>query len=142
VLLWYGVTLDELEDQGAVSAAMIALSDLLVTGLVSGGRSGVFGAELPDILQPDRIDLVTGVNSWGDYSSDPRLVVDKRLRELGDIDFRADFNLRSRDTYFSLGGRIGGAWTLSGWYSTLQRDRVLPIGGSYGLDVSAQWEIE
>ncbi|MEN0061978.1 MAG: translocation/assembly module TamB domain-containing protein [Myxococcota bacterium] len=143
VLLWYGVTLDELQQaQGSVSAAVIALSDLLVTGLVSGGRSGVFGTELPDILQPDRIDLVTGVNSWGDYSSDPRLVVDKRIRELGDLDFRADFNLRSRDTYFSLGKRIGGAWSLSGWYSTLQRDRVLSIGGSYGLDVSAQLEIE
>jgi len=144
VLLWYGVTLDELQDQGAVSAAVIALSDLLVTGLVSGGRPGsVFGTEIPDILQPDRIDLVTGVNSWGDYSSDPRLVVDKRLRELGDLDFRADFNLRSRDTYFSLGKQFGGGLSFSGWYSTLQRDRVLPIGnGSLGVDVSAQWEIE
>ncbi len=142
ILLWYGVTLDELQDQGSLSAAVIALSDLLVTGLVSGGRGGMFGTELPDILQPDRIDLVTGVNSWGDYSSDPRLVVDKRLREFGDLDFRADFNLRSRDTYFSLGRRLGGAWTLSAWYSTLQRNRALSIGGSAGLDVNAQWEIE
>jgi hypothetical protein len=38
--------------------------------------------------------------------------------------------------------RIGGIWSLSGWYASLQRARVLPIGGAYGVDVTATWEVE
>ena len=140
-LLWFGVTLEELEERGDLSSAVVqGVADLLVADFFISGQAG---NDIPDFLQFDRIDLATGVNVRGDYSPEPRLVVDKRLRELADIDLTWELNLvRPDEAYLSAQKRIGGRWSLSGWYATLQRDRVLPIGGAYGVDVSARWEIE
>ncbi len=142
-LLWFGVTLEELEERGDLSTAVVqGVADLLFADMLLTGPAG-FRTELPEFLQFDRVDLATGVNVRGDYSAEPRLVVDKRLRDLADIDLTWEVNLRRPDeAYVSAEKRIGGRWSLSGWYATLQRDRVLPIGGAYGVDVSARWEIE
>lgn len=142
-LLWFGVTTDELEQMGELSSAVFqGVADMMLTDFFVSGQAGEFTSELPDLLF-DRIDLATGVNARGEYSPEPRLVVEKRLDDLADIDLSWQINLtRPSDTYMSLDKRIGGIWSLQGWYATLQRDRVLPIGGAYGLDVTARWELD
>ena len=143
-LLWFGVTLDELEEMGELSSAVVqGVADLLVADFFVSNQVGDLRGDLPDFLRFDRIDLATGVNVRGDYSPEPRLVVDKRLDDLAGVDLTWELNLmRPDEAYVSAQKRIGGMWSLSGWYATLQRDRVLPIGGAYGVDVTARWEIE
>ena len=142
-LLWFGVTTDELEQMGELSSAVFqGVADMMLTDFFVSGQAGEFAGELPDLLF-DRIDLATGVNARGEYSPDPRLVVEKRLDDLGDLDLSWQINLvRPDDTFMSIDKRIGGIWSLTGWYATLQRDRVLPIGGAYGVDVTARWELD
>ncbi|MEZ4236125.1 MAG: translocation/assembly module TamB domain-containing protein [Myxococcota bacterium] len=143
-LLWFGVTTDQLEEMGELSSAVAqGVADLLVTDFLISGQAGEIGEDLSDLLW-DRIDVTTGVNARGQYSSEPRLVIEKRLPEnLGDVDVKWEVNLvRPNDEYVTASKRIGGAWSLAAWYATLQRDRVLPIGGAYGLDVVARWEFE
>ncbi len=140
-LLWFGVTTDDLEELGALPAAVTqAAADLLLTDFLVSGRAGDI-EDLPLLF--DRLDLATGVNARGEYSPDPRLVLEKRLDDFGGIDLSWELNLvRPEDNYLEIERRIGGIWSLAGWYATLQRDRVLPIGGAYGADVTARWEAE
>lgn len=141
-LLWFGVTTDQLEEMGELPSAVVqGVADLIVTDFLVSGQAGDLGNELPDFLF-DRIDLATGVNARGEYSPEPRLVVEKRLDDIV-VDLKWEFNLvRPDDNYVTASKRIGGIWSLAGWYATLQRERVLPIGGAYGVDVLARWEIE
>jgi hypothetical protein len=143
-LLWFGVTTDELEEMGELQSAVVqSVADLLVTDFLVSGQAGDIGEELPNFLF-DRIDLATGVNARGEYSPEPRLVVEKRLpTEVWELDLKWEFNpLRPNDNYVTASKRLGGIWNLAGWYASLQRDRALPIGGAYGVDVLARWEIE
>lgn len=142
-LLWFGMTTEDLEEMGALTSAVAqGVADLILTDLLITGQAGVTGEELPDFLF-DSIDLSTGVNARGEYSPEPRLVVEKRIDDLDDLDLTWEFNLgRPEDSYLRADKRIGGIWSLSGWYATLQRDRVLPIGGAYGVDVTARWETD
>jgi hypothetical protein len=137
------MTTDQLEQMGELSTAVFqGVADLMLTDFFVSGQAGELSQGLPDLLF-DRIDIATGVTARGDYSPDPRLVVEKRLDDEFEIDLSWQTNLvRPEDTYISIDRRIGGIWSLSGWYATLQRDRVLPIGGAYGVDVTARWEIE
>jgi hypothetical protein len=114
-----------------------------MTDFLISGQAGELGEDLSDLLF-DRIDVTTGVNARGQFSSEPRLVIEKRLPEnLANIDVKWELNLvRPNDNYVTATKRIGGVWSLAAWYATLQRDRVLPIGGAYGLDVVGRWEIE
>ena len=141
-LLWFGMTTDQLEQMGELSSAVFqGVADLMLTDFFVSGQAGELSAA-PELLF-DRIDITTGVTARGEYSPDPRLVVEKRLDDLGDLDLSWQVNLvRPEDTYVSANYRIGGIWSLAGWYATLQRDRVLPIGGAYGVDVTARWEVE
>jgi len=142
-LLWFGVTTDDLEERGEFGTAVAqSVADMILTDfLITNAQAGELSQELPDLF--DRIDLATGVNARGIYSSEPRLVVEKRLDDLADIDLTWEFNLvRPEDNYVSADKRIGGIWSLTGWYASLQRDRVLPIGGAYGVDVTARWETD
>ncbi len=141
-LLWFGMTTDQLEQMGELSSAVFqGVADLMLTDFFVSGQAGEL-SQAPELLF-DRIDITTGVTARGDYSPDPRLVVEKRLEDLGDVDLSWQINLvRPEDTYISARYRIGGIWSLAGWYATLQRDRVLPIGGAYGVDVTARWEVE
>ena len=141
-LLWFGATTQDLEEMGALPSALTqAAADLILTDFLITGQAGDLGGELPDLF--DRIDLTTGVNGRGEYSPDPHLVVEKRLTDLGDIGLRWELNLvRPDDLFLTLDRRIGGIWSLRGWYASLQRDLVLPIGGAYGVDVTARWEAD
>ncbi len=143
-LLWYGVTTDQLEAMGQLPAAVMqSMADLLVSDLLLRSDAGSIREELPDFLSPDRVDLATGVNARGEYSPEPRLVVEKRLADLWDVQLSWEMNLvHPEDDYVSVEKRIGGIWSLSAWYASLQRARVLPIGGAYGVDVTARWELE
>lgn len=143
-LLWFGATTDQLEAMGQLPSAVVqATADLVLSDLFLRSEAGALRDELPDFLSPDRIDIATGVNARGEYSAEPRLVVQKRLEELGDAQLSWEMNLlRPEDNYVRIQERIGGVWSFSAWYSTLQRARVLPIGGAYGMDVTATWEIE
>lgn len=38
--------------------------------------------------------------------------------------------------------RLSDQWSLSTWYASQQRDRVLSIGGAYGVDLRARWEAD
>ena len=143
-LLWFGITTDQLEEMGELSSAVAqSVADLLVTDFLVSGQAGEIGEDISDLLF-DRIDLTTGVNARGQYSSEPRLVVEKRLPDdLANIDVKWELNLaRPNDNFVNASKRIGGIWSLAGWYATQQRDRVLPIGGAYGVDVVARWEID
>lgn len=141
-LLWFGVTTDELEQSGELPTAVAqGVADLLLTDLFASTQASELG-EVPDLLF-DRIDVATGVNGRGEYSAEPRLVVAKRLADLGDVDLTWEFNLgRPDDNYVRVDKRVGGVWSIAGWYATLQRERVLPIGGAYGIDVTARWEMD
>jgi hypothetical protein len=140
-LLWFGATTDQLEEMGELSSAVAqGVADLVLTDffLTNAQASELGGAQ--DVLF-DTLDLATGVNARGLYSSDPRLVVGKRLEQLGGVDLSWELNLvRPDDNYVAIERRIGGMWSVAGWYATLQRERVLPIGGAYGADITARWE--
>lgn len=138
-LLWFGATTDELEQAGLPQAVAQSVADLLLTDLFSATQA----AELRDELRfVDRIEFVTGLNSRGDYSFDPRLLVTKRFSRLGGIQLSGEVNLvRPEDQYYRLERRFGGIWSVAGWFATQQRDRVLAIGGAYGLDLSFRWEV-
>lgn len=146
-LLWFGITTEDLEASGELSSAVAqGVADLILTDFLITNQAGEIAQELPEFLF-DRIDLATGVNVRGEYSPDPRLLIEKRLSQLGGVDVGVDLRwemnlVRPEDNYVRADKRIGGVWSLSGWYATLQRDRVLPIGGAYGVDVSARWETD
>ncbi|MCB9687341.1 MAG: translocation/assembly module TamB domain-containing protein [Alphaproteobacteria bacterium] len=142
-LLWFGMTTDQLEELGELSSAVAqSMADLIVTDFFVSGQAGELGTQIPELLF-DRIDLATGVNARGQYSPDPRLLIEKRLDDLGQVDLKWELNLvHPEDSYVAASRKIGGIWSLSGWYATQQRDRVLPIGGAYGVDVLARWELE
>ena len=139
-LLWFGVTTEDLEEMGALPSALTqAAADLILTDFLIAGQAGDLGKELPDLF--DRLDVTTGVNGRGEYSPEPRLVIEKKLPQFGDVDLRWEMNLvRPDDLYLTMDRRIGGVWSLSLWYASLQRELVLPIGGAYGTDVTARWE--
>ena len=137
-LLLFGVTTQDLESNGLPQAVSQALADLLLTDLFKSSQASEFAAELAYF---DRVDIVTGVNARGEYSADPRFLFEKRFDELGGVELTGEINLASpEDQYYRLGWELSDAWTLWAWYATLQRERVLPIGGAYGVDVSARWE--
>ena len=138
-LLWFGLTADDLEDMGELSQAVaqgvadLILADLFISTQASDLRD--------DIRLFDQVEIVTGVNARGDYSSDPRLLVRKRYTEAGDLEITGEINLvRPSDQYYRVDRPITDAWSLSAWYATYQRDRTLPIGGAYGIDLRARWE--
>jgi hypothetical protein len=123
-----------------------SVADLLVTDFFLSGQSGGagrFGSWSTNLLTIDRLDVTTGVTIRGEYSPDPRILVEKRLRDAGDVDIKYENNLlRTEDYTLMLSRRIGRNWSLSAYYAHLQRDRVLPIGGAYGADVSMRVELE
>src|SRR5690606_28279085 len=82
-LLWFGITTEDLEASGELSSAVAqGVADLILTDFLITNQAGELAQELPEFLF-DRIDLATGVNVRGEYSPDPRLLVEKRLTRLG-----------------------------------------------------------
>lgn len=137
-LLWFGATTEQLADSGeqftavAQGVADMVITDFFLTNSAAGEISGA-----RQLLQVDRVDLATGVNARGDYSSEPRLLVEwNSVEVLGDVDVKWEQNIfRTDDAYVTVEKPFGAAWSLAGWYATQQRNRVLPIGGAYGVDI-------
>ena len=142
-LLWFGATTEQLADSGEqFSAVAQGVADMVLTDFfLTNAGAGELGAA-QQILQVDRVDLATGVNARGEYSSEPRLMVAWDLDEkYGDIDVTWEMNVvRPEENYVSVERPFGAAWSLAGWYATQQRDRVLPIGGAYGVDITWRGE--
>jgi len=140
MLLWFGVRTDTLEESGMTQAVVQSVADLLITDLITSGSSRSLRAGLRYF---DRLDVVTGLNYRGVYSPDPRLHVAKRFQELANLEVSAEINLvNPRDQYYRIEKSLGAAWSLALWYSTLDGEWAIPIGGTIGVDVSAQWESE
>ncbi len=137
-LLWFGATTEQLADSGEqLSAVAQGVADMVLTDFFLTNASANELGTASQLLQVDRVDLATGVNPRGEYSSEPRLVVEwSGLEELGNIDVRWETNLvRPDNIYVSVERPFGASWSLAAWYATQQRNRVLPIGGAYGVDV-------
>jgi len=139
-LLWFGVTADDLEGMGELPQAVAqGVADMILTDLFIT-RGGGVREELGALV--DRVEIATGVDSRGDYSSDPRLVFEKRL-DAWDTTGRAEFNLvRPGEWQGEFDWELSNNWSLATWYATRQRERQLPIGGAYGLDLRARWETD
>lgn len=139
-LLWFGVTAEDLEEMGELPQAIgqgvadLVLADIFTTSQAANDlrqELGVFA---------DRIDFVTGVNARGDYSSDPRLRVEK---DFGATQTSLELNLyQPDDVYARWDVPVGDSWSLAAWYASRQRDRVLSIGGAYGVDLTARWDVD
>lgn len=140
-LLWFGMTAEELEEMGELPQAIgQGVADMLLADfLVSNQTAQELRGELPSIF--DRVDLVTGVDARGEYSPDPRLLVEKKLDDFGGIDVTAEIDLvKTSDQFYRADIPLSNGWSLSAWYATRQRDRQLPIGGAYGVDLRARWD--
>ena len=145
-LLWYGVTADDLENMGELGEALVASGlDLFLTDRALSSNLGGDIREQLDLL--DRVDIVTGVNVRGEYSADPRLLVEKRNWRVGDTEIGtalAEVNLLNGEFFLQGERQMSDNVTLSAWYANRQRDRVLPIGGAYGIDLQwrAEWDFQ
>ena len=140
-LLWFGMTGEELEEMGELPQAIgQGVADMLLADfLVSNQTAQELRGELPSLF--DRVDLVTGVDARGEYSPDPRLLVEKKLDEFGGVDVTAEIDLvRTGDQFYRADIPLSNGWSLSAWYATRQRERQLPIGGAYGVDLRARWD--
>jgi hypothetical protein len=145
-LLWYGITAEDLQNMGQLDEALAASAvDMLLADPQLRQQLGGFSDQFAFDLF-DRVDLATGVNVRGEYSSDPRLVVEKRDLPIGNVvvgDAILEWNLVDRDSIFlRVDRRLDKGLSLSAWYASRQRDRVLPIGGAYGVDLRtrAEWD--
>lgn len=139
-LLWFGVTTEDLEEMGELPGAITqGVLDMVLTDIVIG-RTGEAREELQVVF--DRMDVVTGVDVRGEYSSDPRLLISRRFDELGDIEATWEMNLfRPDDQYLRVERRLSDTWSFSAWYATIPRDRTF-LDAALGLDVRAQMEVE
>jgi hypothetical protein len=141
-LLWFGATFEELQEMGEFSQALAqGVADIILADLLVSTQAGNFRADLPFFVE--RIEVVTGVNARGEYSSEPRLLVDTEFKDFGGLKMTSELNfVRSDDQFIRLDKELSDTWSLSGWYATKQRDRQLPIGGAFGIDLQARWERE
>ena len=143
-LLWFGVTTEDLQETGELfSAVLQGVGDLVLTDFLLSTQASEIGDDFRYFFF-DRVELATGINARGEYSPDPRVLVTKRYADLADIELTGEVNLsRPGDQYYRLNKRLTNMWNLSGWYATLERDRgLLPVGGAFGVDVSARWEAQ
>lgn len=142
-LLLFGMTQEELERYGGLSAALaLEGGDLLASrfGLLERVGSGVFKL---DIFRLDRVDLVSGVSERG------RGLVSSEIRFLAEKDLGWDTTLileqnlsRTSDTYIGFDKQLARTLYTRAYWASQQYGRSLPIGGAYGLDVNLRWELD
>jgi len=139
-LLWFGVTADDLEGMGELPQAVAqGVADMILTDLFITRGSGV-REELGTFV--DRVEIATGVDTRGEYSPDPRIVLEKNLDPL-DATARVEINTIQWDDWQAQADfRLSDKWSLALWCARRQRERVLSIGGAYGIDLRARWELE
>lgn len=140
-LLLFGMTQDELERYGGLTAALaLEGGDLLASrfGLVEKVGEGIFQF---DLFKLDRVDLVSGVSERGSglVSSEIRLLAEK---DLGwDTRLVLEQNLLdASDTYIALDKQLAKTLYARIYWASQQYGRSLAIGGAYGLDVNLRWE--
>lgn len=137
-LLWFGLTTDELEEMGDLPTALTqGVLNLVLTDLVIGW-TGDYREDVRFIV--DRVDLVTGVDIRGEYSSDPRILVSKQMESLGQIEGTLEVNLVRPDDWYSVVERdLSDTWSLSLWYASRPRASTW-MEGALGVDVHTRWE--
>src|SRR5690606_26269625 len=120
-LLWFGVTADDLEGMGELPQAVAqGVADMILTDLFIT-RGGGVREELG--LLVGRGEIVTGVDTRGEYSSDPRIVLEKRL-SAADATARVEINtLRWDDWQAQTDFRISDNWSVALWFARRQRER-------------------
>ena len=136
-LLWFGVTAADLEGMGDLysaigqSVADVVLGDLLATNQLGG----------EDVRNLVDVDIATGVNTRGEYSPDPRLVLERRFDDLGNTDLRWELNMvRTQDWTLRVDNRLSEDLSLSAWYASQQRNSGGTGRGAVGADVRVRKE--
>ncbi|MEE2751396.1 MAG: translocation/assembly module TamB domain-containing protein, partial [Myxococcota bacterium] len=137
-LLLFGMTRDELERFGGVNTALLVEgADLLLHGVgleqvVSEGSGGLV----------DRVQVVTGISERGTVvSSEPRLVVEKRIGDSQGFDVIGEFNPnRPVDTYLGVERQLTEGLYVTFYRSGLEEDHGMELGGAYGADFKVRWD--
>jgi hypothetical protein len=145
-LLVFGMTTEELDRYGGLTGALAAEgSDLLASklGIVESMGQGVGSIFGIDVLRPERIDLVSGVNERGSgtISSEVRVLAE------WDVGWGTTFiyeqnAVRPRDLYLGFEKRLARKLYLRSYWATEQVGRTLPINGAVGLETNLRWEFD
>ncbi len=145
-LLVFGMTTAELERYGGLTGAIAAEgSDLLASrfGLaetVGEGVGTIFGV---DVLRPERIDIVSGVNERGSgtISSEVRVLAEWDLGWSTTFIYEQN-PVRPTDLYMGFEKRLARQLFLRSYWASEQIGRTLPIGGALGVETNIRWEIQ
>lgn len=139
-LLWFGVTADDLEDMGELTNAVgLAAADFVVKDFVQNDYLGLGLGDNQLLERLPELDLNTGVNLRGEYSSEPRLLIKQRWSPT--LSTQAEINLVRDDHFVRFDWRTEEAVVLSAWYASRRREGfTLPINGALGVDL--RWVIE
>jgi hypothetical protein len=135
-LLWFGVTADDLEDMGELTSALsLAAADFIFKDFV---RTDYLGLGLRDAAplfeRLPEIDLNTGVNLRGEYSSEPRLLLKQRFSPT--LAVQGEVNLIRNDHFVRVDWRADQALVLSAWWATRRRQGLSLFGeGALGADL-------
>jgi translocation and assembly module TamB len=142
-LLVFGMTREDLERYGALGGALaVEGGDLVASsfGLVERVGEGLFQAE---IIRPDRIDLVSGLDQRGvgTLSSELRLLAEKDVSMDTTVVFETNL-VRQNDWYVGLERRLAERLYLRGYRATEQQGRQLGSVGAYGAEFNIRWELD
>ncbi|MFK7926751.1 MAG: translocation/assembly module TamB domain-containing protein, partial [Myxococcota bacterium] len=134
-LLWFGVTADDLEDMGELTNAVgLAAADFVVKDFVQNDYLGLGLRDTGLWERLPEIDLNTGVNLRGEYSSEPRVLV--RQRWSPTLSTLAEINLVRDDLFARVDWRADESLLLSAWYASRRREGyLLPFNGALGVDL-------
>lgn len=134
-LLWFGVTADDLEDMGELTNAVgLAAADFVVKDFVQNDYLGLGLRDAGLWQRLPEIDLNTGVNLRGEYSSEPRVLI--RQRWSPTLSTLAEINLVRDDLFARVDWRADDTLLLSAWYASRRREGyLLPFNGALGVDM-------
>ncbi len=139
-LLVFGMTREELERFGGINTALLVEgADLVLHGVgleqrVQQGSGGLV----------DRVQVVTGVTERGTLvSSEPRIVVEKRVGAPYEFDVIGEFNPnRPADTYLGVEKQLTQNFYMTFYRSGLEEDHGMSLGGAYGADFKLRWDYD
>lgn len=139
-LLWFGVTADELEDMGELTSAVgMAAADFMFKDFVQNDYLGLGLSDTAIFDRLPRIELSTGVNLRGEYSSEPRALI--RQRWSPTLSTLAEINLVRDDHFARLDWRTDDNVLLSTWWASRRREGfAVPLSGALGVDL--RWVLE
>lgn len=139
-LLWFGVTADELEDMGELTSAVgLVAADFVFKDFVANDYLGLGLRDTTLFERLPRIEINTGVNLRGEYSSEPRALI--RQRWSPTLSTQAEINLVRDDHFARLDWRAEESLLLSSWWASRRREGLrIPVSGALGVDL--RWVIE